>query len=145
MDNEERFRSLLPKRFETMEQEPPFHAWLGGRIVDVDPGHVVVEYTIREEMGNSIGFMHGGAIAAMMDNVIGMAAVTTEGIDTFNTVDLHINYLSPAKVGDTILVEAQIVRQGSRILYAEAQMRGEGARVIAKAFSNMILEPGNSE
>src|SRR5215813_6657654 len=55
------------------EAQPPFGRWLGMKITHAAPDRVVAELTVREELANRNGVLHGGAVMALADNMGGTA------------------------------------------------------------------------
>ena len=61
---------------------------------------------------------HGGLIAGYMDGVLGLAAlyVSSENGNLVSTVEFKINFISPARLGDILIGEGQVVSKGKRII-----------------------------
>ena len=94
---------------------------------------------------NSRGFLHGGVLAALCDNIMGMSLGTV--IDNPNanivTINLALDYLGSAKVGDSILIEPRVLRAGNSIGSCDALVKC-GDKLIARSnanFSVRVLEP----
>jgi uncharacterized protein (TIGR00369 family) len=90
-------------------------------------------------MTNPMGILHGGMVAAIMDDVIG-ATVFCLGADYFYTsVNLTIDFISSAREGDTVRAVSRIVRQGRNIVNAECSITGSGGKLLARGTSNLIM------
>ena len=61
---------------------------------------------------------HGGAISALMDTAMGMLALKTslEQNMAASTVELKVNFLSPAKRGEEIVATSKMISQGKSLL-----------------------------
>ncbi len=117
----------------------PLGRWLNGKLIAAEEGSLTVEFTVREEMTNPGKILHGGISAAMMDVVIG-ATVFSLGRESFySTINLSIDYLLPAKVGDVVSVKAKIIRAGKTVINMEAEIRNVEHKIIAKCTSNLVI------
>jgi uncharacterized protein (TIGR00369 family) len=66
---------------------------------------------------NSRGFLHGGVLASLCDNMMGLSLgrVLNNANANIITLTLTLDYLSSAKVGDSILIEPRVIRAGGSI------------------------------
>src|SRR3989442_10503 len=78
--------------------------------------------------------LHGGVPASTID-IAGVLAAATglAGRPTFDagTLDLSVDYLAAA-IGEDIVAEAEVLRRGKEIVYAEVDVRNDGGKRIAK-------------
>jgi acyl-coenzyme A thioesterase 13 len=120
------------------EMPSPFGAWLSGvlRAIEVDGLEVV--YVVRPEMTNPAQVLHGGVTAAMMDELIGMTLFAFSSGTYHATVNLAVDYLSPARQGETVVARSRIVRQGRRLVNVECALRREDGALVARATSNLL-------
>ncbi|MBY0520784.1 MAG: PaaI family thioesterase [Sphingomonas sp.] len=82
---------------------------------------------------NSRGLAHGGLIAALADNAMGLACVlATEGLGGVVTVNLSVDLIGSARIGDWIEFRARPVRVGRTLAFAECQVTTPD-RLIARA------------
>ena len=117
---------------------PPFSKWLNPKILSVERGSMTVDFKIRPEMANPTGLFHGGMQAALMDDLIG-ATTATLGYEGFTiTIDLHVDFIGKAKVGEIVKAKTQITREGKRIIHAIAEITNDNGDVIATASSNLL-------
>lgn len=112
--------------------------WLSGTLLEIEPGFVKVSYTIRPDMCNPAKILHGGIASLMMDDVIGMANFVSESEVLMTSINLNVDFLSSAKLGEKVEVSAKLVRSGSNLNHWESVIRKESGKVVAKASSNMI-------
>jgi acyl-coenzyme A thioesterase 13 len=116
----------------------PFGAWLNGILRKVELGTLEIEFVVRKEMTNTAHIMHGGAIAAIMDDTMGMT-VASLGHDTFfTTLNLSIDYLSSAKEGDVIIAKTKINREGRHIVNIECEIVTPEGKLLSKGMSNLF-------
>jgi uncharacterized protein (TIGR00369 family) len=122
---------------EDYESPSPYMRWLQGRLVRVEEGSVGVQFQVREEMCNPAAILHGGVISGMLDEVAGIAVFSLGRDRFFTSVNLQVDFLRPAHLGDEVTVNAQVIRAGKRIIHLEAQLKREDT-LLAKAATNLI-------
>src|SRR5690606_29532955 len=72
----------------------PFSNWLKGIIRQVNEECIAVEFTVREEMTNPVKMLHGGMIAAIIDDMIGMHIFLLGEKSFYFSVNLHVDFMS---------------------------------------------------
>lgn len=110
---------------------------LSARIVDQQPGRVLVEATFTPE---AHGFpsrrgmiVHGGALAALADMALATAAVTlAEDGESPTTVDLKVDFMRPGQLG-RILARSSVRKRTRRLCFTEATLAQEDGTVVAEA------------
>lgn len=95
---------------------------------------IVLGIEIREPHTNSRGLVHGGLLAALLDNVLGLAcsrALQADGRDVASivTVSIGIEYLGMAKVGQWLTFEPHFVKAGKTLCFAEASAIADGVTI----------------
>lgn len=130
------FRSMLGQ---PMQQSPsPMGRWLGGTLREAEYGKLVIEYTVREDMINPAQVLHGGAAAAILDDIAGAMVFSLGREHAFTSVNLNIDFLHAARLGDVITATAQLIREGKNIIHVESRIVAGDGKVIAKAATNLI-------
>ncbi len=112
--------------------------WLGGTLVDIDSHHIQVSYIVRADMCNPGKILHGGVASLMLDDVIGMGNFVAGSEYLMTSINLNVDFLSAAQIGDKLEVTAKLVRSGSNLNHWEAIIRKESGKIVAKASSNLI-------
>lgn len=119
-----------------------FDITLGMDFKIIKAGEIEYTMTISEAHLSSPTVSHGGALAGMMDNVLGVTAlsyaVTQEKL--CSTVEFKINYLNPAKLGDKLTGTAQIDYIGKRLVVTSGFIKC-GDKLIAKGMGTFNLYP----
>lgn len=116
----------------------PVSKWLDGILVSLEHGSITVEYTIRKDMCNPAHILHGGVAATMMDDIIGMTIFSMGHTAFYSTVNLSIDYLFSAKIGEKVTATSKIIRVGKKIAHAEGEIRNEQGTIIAKCTTNLV-------
>jgi uncharacterized protein (TIGR00369 family) len=104
-------------------------------------------FEVRAAHCNSRGFLHGGVLASLCDNVMGLSlgAVLNNAKANIVTLTLTLDYLGSAKVDDVILIEPRVLRAGATIGVCDALARS-GDKIIARANTtfSVRISTGNS-
>lgn len=108
--------------------------WLGIQEVELGEGTAVLEMTPSEDMANHAGFVHGGMISALADSAMGRSLRTVKpGVARALSFDLKLNFISAAKLGETLRATGHVIHAGRRTMVAECRVEGGGARLVATA------------
>ncbi|VDD89694.1 unnamed protein product [Enterobius vermicularis] len=92
------------------------------KVLSAEEGRVKVEIDVSEELINPFGFLHGGCTATLVDMVTTAAlAATPRGLRGVS-VDLNISYLAAAKLGETIVIDASVLRSGKNLAFTRADI-----------------------
>jgi uncharacterized protein (TIGR00369 family) len=76
---------------------------------------------------NSRGFVHGGLVSALADNAMGLSCgLDLEGAKGLLTVNLALDFLAVAKVGQWLQVEPTVVKRGRSLCFASALVTADG-------------------
>ena len=126
------------------ELRSPVSETLDMRLVEFDRGQAAYEMAARPELGNPLGVIQGGVATALADAAMAAATTTILADDeirreAITTVDIFARFIRPvnaAKV-DTLRAEARVVRAGSRLVWAEADVLADG-EVVGKFASTGI-------
>lgn len=109
------------------------------------PDRLVLGVRVRPEHCNSRSMPHGGFLAAMADNAMGLSL----GVNLTNarqpagglvTVSLTVDYLGSAKLGQWLEFDTDFVKLGRSICFAEATVRADGTPVARARATFKVLE-----
>ena len=118
----------------------PFLRHLGIRLAGLGPGWGESVLEVGPHLGQAEGYVHAGAVATMADHTCGTAAGTlTRADQTVLTVEFKVSLLRPA-VGDSLRCRAEVIRAGSRLVFAEAKVfaRGGGEEKLVATFTSTL-------
>ncbi|ELW68781.1 acyl-coenzyme A thioesterase 13 [Tupaia chinensis] len=97
------------------------------------PDKVICEMKVEKEHTNKAGTLHGGLTATLVDVISTVALMCSERGAPGVSVDMNITYLSPAKLGDDILITAHILRQGRTLAFASVDLTNKATgKLIAQ-------------
>lgn len=85
---------------------------LGLEIIDVAPGRVRVEMTVRPDMVNGHGMCHGGIIFALADSAFAFAC-NSHG-EPMVAAGANIDFLAPTQSGERVTATASEVSRTAR-------------------------------
>lgn len=130
------FRSQVGK---TLDRTPSAAGnWLAATLLKVEEHEIQVAYTVRPDMCNPGRVLHGGIASLMLDDVIGMGNFVAGSEFLMTSINLSVDFLSAAQVGERLEVSARLVRLGANVNHWEAEIRKESGKLVAKASSNLI-------
>jgi len=119
-------------------QAPAVTRWLGGVLRHVEEGALTLEFTVRPDLANPLGALHGGIQTAIMDDVIGFTVATLARPNFFVTLNLYVDYLGSVRVGEIFLAQGRVVRQGKRIINACCDLVTPAGNLISRGSSNLL-------
>ncbi|MCU0438567.1 MAG: PaaI family thioesterase [Raineya sp.] len=129
-------QSLIDKPFP--EQAPPVPRWIGGILKKIEEGFAEMHITVRPEMLNPLGLLHGGVQSMILDEIIGMTVAAMDKPYPAVSISLNMEFIGKAKEGDTIVAIAKSVRKGRQIIQMEGEIRLLDGSLVSKATSNML-------
>src|SRR5579859_2411919 len=107
---------------------------LGVRIAAVRRGRVELAVDHDDRFTQQHGFLHGGAVAAVLDSACGYAAFTVMPPDAaVLTASYTINLLAPA-AGQRFVMTGEVIRAGRTLVVCRGEATADGA---AKPFAVM--------
>ena len=80
--------------------------------------------------------VHGGVIAAMIDESFGMLVGTIIKQEV-RTIKEEVSFRNPAKIGDTLYIEARLKAEKNRAFIVTATVRS-GRDIIAEATGTLL-------
>ena len=143
-----------------MKRQIPYHGWcfvcgtdnphsIGITMFVDDEGVLTSEFTLEERHQGPPGHAHGGASAAILDEVMGLV-VWAAGHKVL-AANININYRTPLPLHQPLLAEARITEVSERKIISQGKImlpdstvavEGSGVYVIAKRFFENSLLSG---
>ena len=106
---------------------------LGYRMVEMGEGRSVVSWTPQANVGNPMGFVHGGFVGVLVDDIAGMAVSSMlPDWRAFPTASLHVDFLRGIRVGDTVSCRGVVVRAGRRLTVADTTIHDRDGPLLAR-------------
>ena len=115
-----------------------FNKLLGFRVAAVHKDGVTIECTVRPDMMNGAGVLHGGVTATMVDAAAGFATNRQLGGRPITTVELKINYFRPVTQG-RIRARAHLMRVGSTLVVSRVDLTDSQKKLIGTALVTYMI------
>ena len=114
---------------------------LGMRLDRFDAGYLRASFEVRPELLTPFGNLHGGAIAALVDHVLGCVLYPHMGKGQWAaTTEFKLNYLNPVTDG-TVVAEARIVNLTRRSAVVRIDVENSQRPVAAAQGTVTIVDP----
>ena len=95
---------------EHMMSDDLFSQWLGISIIEIREGYSKIKMTVRPEMMNGLGIVHGGIAFSLGDSCFAFACNNRNVLSV--ALDTSINFLKPVHVADELTAEAKELHNG---------------------------------
>ena len=102
---------------------------------------VIIGLRLATPHTNSRGLIHGGLIAALADNAMGLscaARLDSEG-SRLVTVSLSIDFVGTAQLGQWLVVETDVIKAGGTLCFAQCLVTADGANVARASGSFSVV------
>ncbi len=93
-----------------MMENDLFSKWLGIEVLDIKEGYSKIKMTVRPEMINGFGIVHGGIAFSLADSAFAFACNNRNVLSV--ALDTSINFTKPVHVGDVLVAEAKELHNG---------------------------------
>jgi acyl-coenzyme A thioesterase 13 len=123
---------------EVKESRSPAGNWLGITLEHIDKGHAVLSMSVRQEMTNPYGNIHGGMMSLVIDEAIGWAVVSMDTEQHYTSLTLNLDFLYAVKQGERLRADARVLRVGKKIINVECHVYNMEGKILARANSNLI-------
>jgi len=101
----------LPEQVVTqMLQNDLFSQWLGIEVLEIKTGYAKTKMTVRKEMMNGLGIVHGGIAFSLADSTFAFACNNRNNLSV--ALDTSINFLKPVHVEDVLIAETKEIHNG---------------------------------
>jgi acyl-CoA thioesterase len=117
----------------------PFWRHLGLRVDFLGEGFARLVLPAGDYLCNTKGTVHGGVISSLIDSGAGTAirTVVPSG-QAFSTIELKVNYLAPAPMGD-IIAEGRVVRCGKKIAVGSVDVKDSVGNLVATGLASFLM------
>ena len=122
---------------------PPFTKFLGLKILQHSPERTEAELTVREELLNRRGVIHGGAVMALGDTLGGMtASISLPQGGRTATIESKTNFFAAIPKGDTVRAVCIPLHRGRTTIVLETRItRGDGKLAAIVTQTQLVFEP----
>jgi len=93
-----------------MMEHDLFSQWLGIEVLEIKEGCSKIKMTVRPEMINGFGIVHGGIAFSLADSAFAFACNNRNVLSV--ALDTSINFIKPVHVDDVLIAEAKELHNG---------------------------------
>ena len=104
----------------------------------IEKGRAEISLTVKKDMTNPYGNIHGGMMALVMDEVIGWAVLSLDTDNHYTSLNLNVDFLYAIHGGEKLRAVAEVVRAGKKIIHVDCRVYDMQERLLGKASSNLI-------
>jgi len=87
-----------------------FSQWMGVEVLEVREGYSRIKMTIRKEMVNGFGIVHGGLPFSLGDSAFAFACNNRNNLSV--ALDVTITFTKAVNIGDELTAEAKEIHNG---------------------------------
>lgn len=106
-----------------------FSQWLGIEVVEIKDGYSKIKMTVRKEMVNGFGIVHGGIAFSLSDSAFAFACNNRNVLSV--ALDTSINFTKPVHVGDELTAEALELHNGKSTGLYHISVTNQHGHVVA--------------
>ena len=115
-------------------------SFLGIKVLDVGPGTMRCGLSVRDDLLNPFGMLHGGVVTALVDHILGSVCYPVIPRGTWSaTTEFKVNLLAPTRDGE-LLADAEILSMTRRTAVVRIDVRNND-RLVALAQGTVTLQP----
>ncbi len=135
---------LNPKYTEaisTLVNRSPYFSLISMKIKELEWGTSVLEVELEEKHLQPFGYVHGGAIASVIDAATFWAVFpqVKDGMG-LTTVEVKANFLAPVQKGK-LVVKGRSIKIGRTLALGEAYVNSAEGNLIAHGTATMMIVP----
>jgi uncharacterized protein (TIGR00369 family) len=123
-------------------------ATIGATLERVEPGEVAIRLPFDARLTQQHGYLHAGAVAAVVDSACGYAALSLmEPGAAVLSIEFKVNMLAPA-AGESFVATGRVVRAGRTITVCAGELRAERdgtVTTVAMMQATMMAVRGRGE
>jgi acyl-CoA thioesterase len=95
---------------DVMMKNDLFSQWLGIKLIKISEGYSKISMTLRDEMINGFGVIHGGIAFSLADSAFAFACNNRNNLSM--ALDISITFTKATKPGHILTAEAQELHNG---------------------------------
>ena len=119
----------------------PFMALMGADLVSITPGACEIGLDHRDDLTQQHGYIHGGAVGAIIDSAMGYAAFSLAATgSSVLTVEYKLNLVAPAD-GMRLVARGEVARAGRTLIVSRGEVFAikEGAESLCAVASQTVM------
>jgi len=108
--NQQQKDQLATSVVDHMMENDYFSQWMQVKVLEIKEGYSKIQMTIRKEMVNGFGIVHGGLPFSLADSAFAFACNNRNNLSV--ALDVTITFTKPVNVGDVLTAEAKEFHNG---------------------------------
>ncbi len=116
----------------------PYAAALGIGLEDITDDSVAVSMTVRDDLLNFHGVLHGGAMFSLADCAFSLAS-NAHG-DTAMAIDTHLALTAPTRLGDELTATAVEVTRGRTLATYRVDVTRNDGRTVGLFTGTVFIQ-----
>ena len=93
-----------------MMENDYFSQWMGVEVIEISQGYSKIRMSIRKEMVNGFGIVHGGIPFSLADSAFAFACNGRNNLSV--ALDVTISFTKAVNIGDILIAEAKEIHNG---------------------------------
>lgn len=116
-----------------------FSQWMGIEVLEIKEGYSRIKMTVRKEMMNGFGIVHGGIPFSLADSAFAFACNNRNNLSV--ALDTSINFIKPVHVDDVLTAEGREVHNGKSTGLYHISITNQNNHVVAH-FKGLCFRTG---
>jgi acyl-CoA thioesterase len=116
---------------------------LGIHLVEIGARHAIMTVTADHRHLNYLGGVHGGLLAALADTVCFFPRPLLPSGQKATTVNLNVNFLRPAALGDCLTARAELLHLGRRTASLAVRITDQQEHLVAHGTATLLRLPAD--
>ncbi len=125
MANDQLAKDVVDK----MMRDDLFSQWLGISVIEIREGYSKIKMTVRPEMINGFGIVHGGVAFSLADSCFAFACNNRNVLSV--ALDTSINFTKPVHVGNVLIAEAKELHNGKSTGLYHITIKNQNDHIVA--------------
>lgn len=139
--SEFRLNPRYTEAISTLVNRSPYFSLISMEIKELEWGTSILEVELEEKHLQPFGYVHGGAIASVIDAATFWAVFpqVKDGMG-LTTVEIKVNYLAPVQKGK-VVAKGRCIKMGRTLALGEAYINSAEGNLLAHGTATMMILP----
>ena len=139
--SESRLNPKYTEAISNVVNRSPYFSLLSMKIKELEWGTSVLEVDLGEKHLHPFGYVHGGAIASVMDAAAYWAVFpqVKDGMG-LTTVEIKVNFLAPVQRGK-LVAKGRCIKTGKTLALGDATIHDARGNLLAHGTATMMIVP----
>ena len=111
------------------------------KFYEIQPGHVMADYIVPEQFQGFPGVVHGGIVAAMLDEIAGRVYIRGDPPRFMYTAKMEVRYRKNVPVGQPLHLVGSAGKNKSRSATARGEIYNQSGELLVEADLLLVNVP----